>query len=398
MVKKQIDKARSTRIEALLAARSVSNLKKVGAELIGPCPKCGGDDRFGINLKEQVWNCRQCEKGGDVIALVQHLDNIEFVPAVELLSGEKAKPNGKDRAAVREYITAAFDYHNESGDVVYTIDRVEYRNRDGTPVLKDGRPKKRFQAKRADPSKPDSLIYNIDGIERVLYRLPEVIEGIANGHPVLVPEGEGKVERARGLGLIATCNAFGSGVKDVSEYAKYMRDADVVLLPDNDTPGFQHINKIGAALIGVANSIRVLLLPGLPRKGDVIDWLDAGGTREQLDELIADAPAWQPLPEAKAEACEAEKAKAEAGEDQIIAALAKKKGIEYGRQRKKVANDLGITAGDLDREVRAYRKRERELVPLFSHWETIISPGGRRWRCAIARHHQSHPAICCLHD
>lgn len=50
------------------------------------------------------------------------------------------------------------------------------------------------------------------------------------------------------------------------------------------------------------------------------------------------------------------------------------KGIEYGRQRKKAAKELGVNAGDLDREVKAYRKSERDAVPLFSHWQTTIWP------------------------
>jgi phage/plasmid primase-like uncharacterized protein len=50
---------------------------------------CGGTDRFSINVKKQVWNCRGCGLGGDVIALVKHLDGAGFVTAVETLAGER---------------------------------------------------------------------------------------------------------------------------------------------------------------------------------------------------------------------------------------------------------------------------------------------------------------------
>ena len=33
---------------------------------------------------------------------------------------------------------------------------------------------------------------------------------------------------------------------------------------------------------GVAASVKVMELPGLPEKGDVSDWIKAGGTKEQL--------------------------------------------------------------------------------------------------------------------
>src|SRR5262249_45118518 len=48
--------------------------------------------------------------------------------------------------------------------------------------------------------------------------------------------------------------------------------------------------KVAQSLRGKAASVRVVNLPGLPPKGDVSDWLAAGGTREQLEKLVAAAP------------------------------------------------------------------------------------------------------------
>jgi hypothetical protein len=58
-----------------------------GAERVGPCPICGGRDRFAININKQVFNCRACGVGGDVVDLVQHLDGVGFKTAVETLAG-----------------------------------------------------------------------------------------------------------------------------------------------------------------------------------------------------------------------------------------------------------------------------------------------------------------------
>ena len=65
-------------------------LKKAAAsEYVGPCPACrDGDDRFGVNVKKQLWHCRHCGKGGDVIALVMHVEGVGFREAVEWLAGE----------------------------------------------------------------------------------------------------------------------------------------------------------------------------------------------------------------------------------------------------------------------------------------------------------------------
>jgi hypothetical protein len=83
-----IDHARSSNILEV-AKRYVANLRRVGAnEWTGPCPVCGGKDRFSVNGRKQVWNCRGCGKGGDVIALSQHADGATFAKAVAALSGE----------------------------------------------------------------------------------------------------------------------------------------------------------------------------------------------------------------------------------------------------------------------------------------------------------------------
>jgi hypothetical protein len=55
--------------------------------------------------------------------------------------------------------------------------------------------------------------------------------------------------------------------------------------------------SFGKSLSGIARRIRVLLLPGLSPKGDIIDWTADGGTVEQLWRLVKQAPDWQPPPE-----------------------------------------------------------------------------------------------------
>jgi putative DNA primase/helicase len=77
--------AKSVHIEDELARRGIRLRGKV--ERVGPCPVSGGTDRFSINVRKQVFNCRGCRAKGDVIALVQHLDRCDFVTAVRTLAG-----------------------------------------------------------------------------------------------------------------------------------------------------------------------------------------------------------------------------------------------------------------------------------------------------------------------
>lgn len=65
-------------------------LKRAGGELTGPCPTCGGKDRFSINPSKNIWNCRHCGVGGDVIKLVQHTENRTFLDACRRITGDVA--------------------------------------------------------------------------------------------------------------------------------------------------------------------------------------------------------------------------------------------------------------------------------------------------------------------
>jgi hypothetical protein len=89
-------------------ARKVSILDELGrrgvrmkgtVERAGPCPACGGTDRFSINTRKNIFNCRGAG-GGDVIAMVEHLDSCEFLAACETLTGRP--PPGRDQAETDE--------------------------------------------------------------------------------------------------------------------------------------------------------------------------------------------------------------------------------------------------------------------------------------------------------
>jgi phage/plasmid primase-like uncharacterized protein len=83
---KLIEGAKAVRLEDELVRRGIG-FKGRGPERSGPCLVCGGRDRFAINLRKQIWNCRGCRLGGDIVDLVQHIDGCSFADAVEILTG-----------------------------------------------------------------------------------------------------------------------------------------------------------------------------------------------------------------------------------------------------------------------------------------------------------------------
>jgi len=291
-----VDKARSVRIESELARRAIT-LKGKPPELAGPCPVCGGTDRFSVHTKKQVFNCRGCGgKGNDAISLVRFLDRVDFLAAVERLAGEP-KPNGKTApsSGLRKVVAWRFDYTDEIGALLYQVERVEFQNPDGSFVLNaDRKRKKAFRQRRPDPDHPGEWIWNLDGIAPVPYRLPELVLGVINGLPVIIAEGEAKIDLLCSWGFAATCNSGGAG-KWGSQHSSYLHGTDVVILPDNDQGGRKHLDTAAASLKETGADVRALDLPGLGPKGDVIDWAKAGGTAEQLHNLIAsNARPWVP--------------------------------------------------------------------------------------------------------
>lgn len=208
------------------------------------------------NPQKRVWTCRVCQAGGGLVDLAERLG----------LSANRG----------RAEIVATYDYCDEDGRLLFQV--VRY-----TP--------KAFRQRRPDGQ--GGWIWQIGDVRRVLYRLPEVVRAAPRGGAVYVVEGEKDADALARLGLVATTNPGGAG-KWQDAYTETLRGASVVILPDADEPGRRHAEQVAAALHGVAASVKVLALPGLPEKGDVSDWLNAGGTREELERLADDAPEWGP--------------------------------------------------------------------------------------------------------
>ncbi len=82
--------ARAKAVDMLALAGRYTELNKIArAEYAGPCPRCGGEDRFHVH-ETGWWFCRQChEKRGDAIDFVQWMGLARTFPeAVAWLTGD----------------------------------------------------------------------------------------------------------------------------------------------------------------------------------------------------------------------------------------------------------------------------------------------------------------------
>jgi DNA primase len=78
----------------------LTNLKRDGDKLVGPCPVHNGDSprAFHADLKKNVWHCfSRCQKGGNQIDLVAQKEGISIREAglklqERFLGGDQARP------------------------------------------------------------------------------------------------------------------------------------------------------------------------------------------------------------------------------------------------------------------------------------------------------------------
>jgi len=145
---------------------------------------------------------------------------------------------------------------------------------------------KDFSQRRPDGK--DGWKWNLDGVRRVLYRLPELLRANPDDW-VFIVEGEKDVDRLFDEGLIATTCPMGAGKWD-DNFSEFLNDRKLIaIIPDNDEAGKKHAKQIEESLINVGVKPKIIELPNLPEKADVTDWFNNDGTKEKLLELTEKA-------------------------------------------------------------------------------------------------------------
>ena len=207
--------------------------------------------------------------GGGVLDFIAHKIGVVNGNGMAWLAEHGFTPSNDTHPGPRQ-VETAYDYLDADGQLAFQVVRRH--------------PKKFLQRQ---PDGAGGWIWNLKGVAPVPYRLPELLEADPS-RIVFVPEGEKDVDRLRGLGFLATCNSGGAG-KWKAAHAAALRGRRVAVLPDNDEAGEDHAAKVAASLREIAAQVAVLRLPDLGPKGDVSDWLDAGGTGPDLERLLAEA-------------------------------------------------------------------------------------------------------------
>lgn len=162
---------------------------------------------------------------------------------------------------------AVYDYVDAAGNLLYQVTRTA---------------EKEFAQRQPDASKKSGYAWNLQGVDRVPYRLPQMLAAIADEVPVWLADGEKDVHALERAGLVATCSS-GGALKFPASFASFFAGADVRVVVDQDpltnSQGKPHAEgqraalAIHRALAPTAKSIELLA----PARGkDAADHLGAG--------------------------------------------------------------------------------------------------------------------------
>lgn len=239
--------------------------------------KSGKEIRFGshgsksVDLAKGTWFDHEQNIGGGVADLIKL-----FEPNTNIADRMAQFGMPRDEAPIRT--ERVWDYCNADGSIAYQVVRI------------DDRTGKTYRQRRIDQDTGE-IVWGMQGVTALPYNLPAIIESTK---PVFIVEGEKCADALNSRGLLATTNHGGAG-KWWPPLVEHFRARNVIIIPDNDAPGEKHARIVADALTGTAKSVRIIRLPGLAPKGDVADWLAAGGSKDTITELARQAQVYDPL-------------------------------------------------------------------------------------------------------
>jgi len=242
------------------------NAKKNGNGWMAKCP-IHEDAKASLSINEG-------RDGRILLKCFAGCDTAKIVDAIGLKMSDLMPPKPKKTPRIAK----VYDYHNAEGKVVFQVVRFDPKG-----------------FRQRQPNGKGNFRWTMEGIQRVLYRLPQVIEAVKSNQVVYKVEGEKDADALVALGLCATTNPGGAG-KWQENYTNVLVGAQIVVIAHKDVAGRKHASLVKSALRDKAKSLCVIELPD--RNGhkvnDAYDWIHTGGTLDELQNIIKAATTLSP--------------------------------------------------------------------------------------------------------
>jgi hypothetical protein len=262
-------------MQAEQIAKTLGNAKKANGQWVASCPvpghgKGNGDKNpsLSIDINDDGKPLFHCHGGCSQEDVFQTIRELHLLP--ELM--ERPDPLANIKPIPRNVLEQEWQYQDEDRQTVFVKQR-----------FKIGETGKTYRLYKVDA---DGRRHSSLGDARIVpYNLPALLDAKTAGRNIFLVEGEKAADAITSIGMIATTAHTGAGSWPEA-ITEYFAGAQVIILPDNDTPGWQYAYKAVQAILPIAKSVKVVDL-GLQGQGDdAYEFIEAGAGRDKLVALV----------------------------------------------------------------------------------------------------------------
>ena len=263
-------------MQAEQIAKQLGNARRANGQWVASCPvpghgKGNGDKNpsLSISINDDGKPLFHCHGGCSQEEVFNTIKDMQLLPELE----ERPDPLANIKPLPQVQFDHEWEYQDENKTTVFVKQR-----------LKIGESGKTYRLYKVDA---DGRRHTTLGDARIVpYNLPELLDAKSAGRIIYLVEGEKAADALATLKVTATTAHTGAGSWPEA-ITEYFAGANVVILPDNDLPGWRYAQKAVDAIFAIAKNVKVVDL-GLQGHGDdAYEFiLEQAKTREDLIELV----------------------------------------------------------------------------------------------------------------
>lgn len=267
-------------MQAEQIAKQLGNAKKANGQWVASCPvpghgKGNGDKNpsLSISINDDGKPLFHCHGGCTQEDVFNTIKDMRLLPELE----ERPDPLANIKPLPQIKFDQEWEYQDEDRTTVFVKQR-----------MKIGESGKTYRLYKVDP---DGRRHPTLGDARIVpYKLPELLDAKTAGRIIYVVEGEKAADALISIGVTATTAHTGAGSWPEA-ITEYFAGANVVIVPDNDLPGWRYAQKAVEAIWGIAKNVKVVDLQLQNEKEDAYEFVHQyGKQREDLVAMVKAAP------------------------------------------------------------------------------------------------------------
>jgi hypothetical protein len=263
-------------MQAEQIAKQLGNARRANGQWVASCPvpghgKGNGDKNpsLSISINDDGKPLFHCHGGCSQEEVFNTIKDMQLLPELE----ERPDPLANIKPLPQVQFDHEWEYQDENKTTVFVKQR-----------LRIGESGKTYRLYKVDSDGRRST--TLGDARIVPYNLPELLDAKSAGRIIYLVEGEKAADALATLKVTATTAHTGAGSWPEA-ITEYFAGANVVILPDNDLPGWRYAQKAVDAILPIAKNVKVVDL-GLQGHGDdAYEFIhEMAKTREDLIELV----------------------------------------------------------------------------------------------------------------